>query len=342
MDRLRPAALSAIAVAPPDAPVAHVAAEVERQFGLAGELAPLVSERDQNFRLTTADGRRFVAKVTSTLEDSLVTEFQIAALLHLEHTAALPLPRVVPTITGSSSGTIDVAGVSCRLRVVSFVEGTPLDELDLTPEIVTCFGAALAALDRGLVGFSHPGEQPVLLWDMQRTSDVRELLDYIDAAPSRRRVERVLDDFDARIVPTMSRLRAQVIHGDANPENVLQCADGIGFIDFGDMVNAPLVFEVAIAAAYLRSTEPLELLLPFVEGYHRVTPLLDEERALLFDLVRARLATSVALCYWRLRERNADDDYRNKLLTTDQSTLQFLAALDDLGREGFAAALAQL
>ena len=140
----------------------------------------------------------------------------------------------------------------------------------------------------------------------------------------------------------MDSLRSQVIHSDANPENVLQCDSGIGFIDFGDMMRAPLVFDVAIAAAYLRSDDPLELVLPFVSAYHRENPLRDEEMELLFDLLRARLATSIALFYWRLRERDAHDEYRNKLLATEQSSITFLVALDTLGRAAFRAAFDQL
>lgn len=324
------------------ADVADVAAEVKSQFGLTGDYVSLVSERDQNFRLTARDGRRVVVKVTSSLEEGEVTDFQIEALLHLERERQLPLPRVVRTVNGDSSGTIDVAGTTCRLRVVEFVEGRPIQDLDVTPGIAASFGSALARLDRALDGFSHPGESPLLLWDMQRTSEVRDLLEFIDDEVLRGRVETVIDDFDARIAPGMRELRAQVIHSDANPENVLLCDGGIGFIDFGDMMRAPLVFEVAIAAAYLRAGDPLELILPFVAAYHGTLPLEHDELRLLFDLVRARLATSITLFYWRLRERDPEDEYRNKLLATEQDAITFLAALDTLGRKRFCAAFDQL
>ncbi|MDJ0712238.1 MAG: phosphotransferase [Woeseiaceae bacterium] len=338
----RKTALSAIAIAPPDATVADIAAEVKAQFGLTGDYVPLVSERDQNFRLTCRDGRRFVVKVTSSLEEPAVTDFQIDALLHLEREPRLALPRVVRTADGHKSGTIDVGGTACRLRVVGFVEGTPIDELDLTSALAASFGTALARLDQALDGFTHPGEQPLLLWDMQRTSEVRDLLGYIDDEGLRQRVSAVIDDFDERVAPIMPALRSQVIHCDANPENVLQCEHGIGFIDFGDMMRAPLVFDVAIAAAYLRAEDPLKLVVPFVMAYRREYPLLDEELDLLFDLLRSRLATSITLLYWRSRERDAEDEYRNKLLASEQSAISFLRALDALGRERFRRAFDQL
>ncbi len=338
----RKTSLSAIAVAPPMADPADVAAQVRAEFGLAGDFVSLVSERDQNFRLTTRDGPRFVVKVTSSLEESAVTDFQIEALLHLECEPSLPLPRVVRTIKGESSASIDVGGTACRLRVVEFVEGQPLVDLDVSPDLAGRFGNALATLDCALEGFSHPGQTPLLLWDMQRTGEVRHLLDFIADETLRNRVETVIDDFDVRIAPGMDNLRAQVIHSDANPENVLLCDGGIGFIDFGDMMRAPVVFEVAIAASYLRAADPLELVVPFVAAYHDTLPLQKGELRLLFDLVRARLATSITLLFWRLREREADDEYRNKLLATEKDAIAFLIALDELGRERFLAAFDQL
>ena len=338
----RKTALSAIAVAPPVADVADVAVQVKAQFGLVGEYVPLVSERDQNFRLNALDGGRFVVKVTSSLEEPAVTDFQIEVLRHLESEQRLALPRVVQTVNGKNAGTIDVGGTSCRLRVVDFVEGTPIEELPLTVGLASRVGEALAILDRALDGFSHPGEQPLLLWDMQRTGEVRDLLHHIDDEQSRIRVENVLDDFDMRVAPHMPWLRAQVIHSDANGGNVLQCENGIGFIDFGDMMRAPLVFEVAIAAAYLRSEKPLEFVLPFLQAYHRELPLLDEEVRLLFELIRARLATSITLLYWRVHERDANDEYCSNLLVGEQSAVGFLAALDALGRDRFLEVLDQL
>ena len=338
----RKTSLSAIAVAPPEADVSDVAARVKARFGLVGEYLPLVSERDQNFRLDCGDGRRFVVKVTSSLEEGAVSDFQIEALLHLEREQSLQLPRVVRALDGASSGTISVGGYTCRLRIVEFVEGRLLDDLDITPGIASRFGTGLARLDRALGGFSHPGQDPLLLWDMQRTAEIRDLLHFIDDAELRQRVAAVIDDFETRVAPGMSGMRAQVIHADANPENVLLCDTGIGFIDFGDMMRAPLVFEVAIAASYLRARRPLELIVPFVSAYHAELALQADELRLLFDLIRARLATSITLFYWRLRERDPDDAYRNKLLATEQSAIAFLVTLDELGREAFFEALAQL
>ena len=85
-------AFAAISIDAPSFAQSAVAAAVEAQFGLSGDYAALVSERDQNFRLETADDRRFVVKVTSRIEDAASTEFQIGALLHLERAIDIRTP----------------------------------------------------------------------------------------------------------------------------------------------------------------------------------------------------------------------------------------------------------
>lgn len=331
---------TAVAAEPPHIPVADVELAVARQFGLRGSYLPLVSERDQNFRLQTSSGAEYVVKVASSAEPGRVSDFQLAALRHLETIGTVRVPKVMATLDGRHAGRIEHAGQVHGLRLVGYLAGKTLASIPLDTDLARDLGASLARLDLGLEGFSHEGERPVLLWDLQRAGELRDLLDGIDSPAIRGDVLRVIDDFDQRVRPEVNMLRKQVIHGDANPENVL--VDPVsrrvsGFIDFGDMVRAPLVFEVAIAAAYLRASkaDALQRIAPFVAGYHALRPLLQAELALLFDLVRARLATTITLLFWRLDARSDDDLYRQKTLARESDAMDFLTALDDLGRAAF-------
>lgn len=328
--------LSAIAAQPPTCAPDAVAKAVAEQFGLVGNFAPLVSERDQNFRLSVPGGRRFVVKVTSLQEAPATSDFQLGALLHLEG-AGVDVPIVVRTLEGAMYGYIGTRDAPHRLRVVTWIDGESLLETGIDEARAARLGESLGRLDNALQGYSHPGENPVLLWDLQRAAELRPLVDVVDDRPVRRDIARVIDDFEANVEPVLTGLPVQAIHGDANPENILVTNGDIGFIDFGDMVRAPRIFDVAIAAAYLRSTDddPLVFIRPFVAGYHAVAKLLNGETRLLFDLVRARLATTITLLHWRLRDRAADDDYRRKSLTVEHTASRFLAALDTLGRASF-------
>jgi Ser/Thr protein kinase RdoA (MazF antagonist) len=109
-----------------------------------------------------------------------------------------------------------------------------------------------------------------------------------------------------------------------------------GVIDFGDMIRAPLIIEVAIAASYLRSDadDALAELVAFVAAYNDVTPLEDRECSLLYDLVRMRLATTIAIRYWRMSARPTGDAYLQKALT-EHGAEQFLARIGEVPREQF-------
>lgn len=327
-------ALSPIAVLPPACSLQAVTQAVAERFGLTGDYAPLVSERDQNFSLTLADGRRYVVKVTSVAESAETSDFQLGALLHLEG-ADVEVPSIVRALDGAAYAYIDSPLGRHRLRVVTWIEGESLLTAGIDTRRAARLGESLARLDSALQGYSHPAENPVLLWDLHRVGELRPLLEVIDDAAIRQIVECVIDDFEAHVLT--ANLPVQVIHGDANPENVLVTGSGTAFIDFGDMVRAPRIFDAGIAAAYLRCAgdDPLVYIRPFVAGYHATAPLGGDEADLLFDLVRARLATTVTLLYWRLRDRPPGDDYRHKSLRVEGTASHFLVALQRLGRAEF-------
>ena len=82
-----------------------------------------------------------------------------------------------------------------------------------------------------------------------------------------------------------------VVMDAARPEMVS------GILDFGDMIHSPLICDVAIGAVYRWPAEghPLAPAARFVAGYQSVQPLEAEEIGILFDLIRARLASSPTL-----------------------------------------------
>jgi Ser/Thr protein kinase RdoA (MazF antagonist) len=326
--------------APPKFEVERVARAVKRQFGLAGDYTELVSERDQNFRLQTEHDGSFVVKATSLTEEAVVTEFQIAALIHLENRGISGVPRIVRTTTGEDHASITADdGNSICLRIVTWLSGRLLSDFDVTPVIAQRFGTRLAELDLALEGFSHAGESQVLLWDTQRAGELRNLLVHVEDSAVRECLEDVLDSFDANVSPVLQDLPQQVIHNDANDDNILLDSDEdvCGIIDFGDMLKAPRVIDVSTAASYLRTSgDPLRLIEPFVAAYHRKSGLLEAEFEHLFDLTRTRLAMTLIILYWRLSARDENDPYRQKALTVNSDALEFLQNLSRLGRQMFA------
>jgi Ser/Thr protein kinase RdoA (MazF antagonist) len=83
-------------------------------YGMAATAEPLPSERDQNFRLQSADGARFVLKIANAEESRDIVDLQIKAIQHLAPIATeLAWPRIVRTLSG---GEIAQSGGRCGRR----------------------------------------------------------------------------------------------------------------------------------------------------------------------------------------------------------------------------------
>jgi Ser/Thr protein kinase RdoA (MazF antagonist) len=145
------------------------------------------------------------------------------------------------------------------------------------------------------------------------------MLHYIADRKRRAQATRVLNRFASHALPVLPNLRAQVLHNDFNPHNLLVDADApdriSGIIDFGDMVRGPLVNDLAVAAAYHVSSDghPLSQVVDLVTAYHSINPLRQEEVDVLFDLIAARQAITVIITAWRtaLHPENASYILRN-------------------------------
>ena len=80
----------------------------------------------------------------------------------------------------------------------------------------------------------------------------------------------------------------------------------------------------------------LEPALALIAGFNLVTRLRDEERLLLHDLIRARLAATIAIMHWRRSARDPSDDYLQEGLRNEGSAERFLARLDEVTAGQFA------
>lgn len=298
--------------------IADAEAAVADVYGLDGAAKRLSSERDETFLFTRADGTDFVLKIANAAEDPAALEFQDGALLHLAATApAVPVPRLVSTKGGEPSHTLSTADGPRILRLLTFLRGelqyrTPASEAQSHN-----VGRALAELGLGLKDYNGRPPAGKLMWDISHTLDLAAVIDHV--APERRaQVEAVLGEFE-RSLPAIAALqRWQIIHNDFNPHNILLDpavpTDVVGIIDFGDMVHAPLINDLAVAVSYHLATDnwPARTR-AFLEGFLSARALEPGEIELLPLLARSRLAMSIIIAEWRsaLFPENRDYIMRN-------------------------------
>ena len=286
---------------------AEVAELLEAAFGFSGELLPLHSERDINFRLADSQGRKYVVKLHNPADSEDVVEMQTSALGYVGRTEpALPICQVVPALDGRLWCPVTATdGRTSLMRLFTFLEGHNPEVDELNDRDLFEWGRTVARLGRALRGFFHPAARYEIQWDVRRAPALRGRLDHLERE-KRELVAEVLDRFDARVTPRIDRLRAQVIHNDMSRENVL-VDDGrrvTGITDFGDMTHTALICDLAVAVADVLGgrQDSLKLAGSMIAGYHAETPLEPDELAILGDLVAARCATEIAVTTWRQQE----------------------------------------
>ena len=299
------------------------AAELLREhYGIEASLEPLVSERDQNFLATGKDGSKQVLKFANASESAGITDFQNQGLRHLARVAPdFPVPRVIATSDGEMMFEVESeAGDRHRVRLLSWLEGVPLQHAEGVKSVARQTGECLARLGGALRDFEHPASDYALLWDIRNAASLRQLLPYVDDEQLRSLCEQRIERFCEVTSPHLDTLRSQVIYNDMNPSNVLVNSDDVnrvaGVIDFGDMIYSQLVNDVAVAAAYFCKTDedPFEEVIDLLDAYTDTLPLTEDEVAVLPDLILTRHLTTVMITHWRasLYPENAEYILRNE------------------------------
>ena len=285
----------------PNFNVTSAEAIADELFGIRGCAQSLPSERDQNFLLTDGAGEKFVLKIANGLESRAFLEAENAVLKHVGSRVSFCQSPVSSVVT---------LGDTYFARLVRYLRGVPLAEVQpQSSELLGDLGRKLGQLDHALSDFDHPAVHRDLHWDLANGNRIiDEYSTLIQDVALRDLVLRCRVEFK-------SGVRRSVIHGDANDYNVLVDPEQMivtGLLDFGDMVYSYTVGDLAIAIAYvvLDKSEPRAVANEVVKGYTSEFELLDEEMEMLWPLVRLRLAMSVCIAAYQLREQPENEYLR--------------------------------
>jgi 4-aminobutyrate aminotransferase-like enzyme/Ser/Thr protein kinase RdoA (MazF antagonist) len=300
--------------APPPTLGGRHAEEIARErYGLVAIAEPLVSERDQNFRLSDASGAAWVLKVSNAAEDPGVVEMEVAAVERIRSVdPALPVPVARPALDGSTVVTAAVDGATHLVRLLPLLPGRSVAPTELDPAALTHVGEVVGRIGLALRGFFHPAAGRTIWWDQRHLPDLARRVSMTEAPERRELLGRVLERFHRRVVPALPTLRSQVIHNDVTLDNLLlddhQRVTGI--IDFGDMAHTALILDVpATLQSLVRDRSDLfEVTDAFLAGYASVLPLEAAEAQLLGDLLAGRMAQTILISAWRMPQ-HPDNEY---------------------------------
>ena len=319
--------------APPQLTVLEAQELLLRYWGLRLPARELGAERDQNFLFEDRE-TAFILKITNPAERRATSAAQTQALLHLEtHAPDLPVPRLVRDRAQSAAPLAHLPdGRQAVLRLITVLPGMPVDPARLHPATGADLGRMAARLAQGLASLPVPPAPPDLLWSFARLPDLRPLSTALEP-DLQARIAPILDDLCGPVLSRYHALPVQLVHNDLNPSNVFVTGTGTearitGIIDFGDMLGAPRLGDLAVLLTYLvgEGAQALDLPCAVARAYHAQAPLSADEWDLLPGLMLARAVMSILIATARARDYPENADY---LLRNRAPVLRVLDLLAD-------------
>jgi 4-aminobutyrate aminotransferase-like enzyme/Ser/Thr protein kinase RdoA (MazF antagonist) len=317
----------------------RVASLVADLWGIrVGTVRQLSSERDANILV---DGR-YVLKVSNPAEDPAGVDMENAAMAQAARAAAgLPLPSVIPAVSGASVARVtDDTGAACLARLITVVPGTPAEGRPVSTDLAGQIGALAARTSLALQGLFHRAGDRVLDWDVRRAHQLLgepNVLGHFGALGPRLATIRPRL---AAAADATTALPAGLNHADITLTNILTSTTPggpvvTGLIDFGDMHHTAHVCDLAVAlTSVVRNTASQQLAGTWdlagavLTGYQRHRPLTPQEADVLGDLIVSRLVVTLAISQRRLAAYADNQAYIGQY---DTSTRRLLGELLDLG-----------
>ena len=287
---------------------------LEDLFSIKATAKRLDTEKDDSFRVDASDGRRYILKVANPNEVLDIISFQVDLMRHVGVVdSGLPVPVTLSGRNGQDiQHIVDAANQSRHLRVMSYLNGIPLDSTGSTDAERGKVGEVLARLRLAAASFAHPADDRVLAWDIQHLPSLYPLLAEVANAEHKKLLAAGIERFEL-FRSVLPRLRRQVLHNDFSKSNIIvnhAAAEFVtGIIDFGDAVRTAIAIDVSTAllnqlpqdAASRKIDDLLAEGRDLLQGYLRIADLTDEELGLIPHLIMGRIIARALITLWRAR-----------------------------------------
>lgn len=221
----------------------------------------------QLWPVTSGDGRRFVLKHVGPWRNLPLAD-QARILSHLSGSGILVAPFLI-----TDSATVYAGDVDESFVLLPWIDHAPLpSEQSSAHEFLV--GGALAELHLALASYPWPANSYTEgFLDALASEDLRLPPDLLVELGRRRE----------SMHGVLALLPQQLVHGDLTPDNVVvsKTQGKVGFLDLDHLPLAPRIWDLArYLSRHSRRTSPehaLATVTAFVGGYHRASPLTDDE-----------------------------------------------------------------
>ncbi|MDX2444251.1 MAG: hypothetical protein QNK30_10685, partial [Bacteroidales bacterium] len=174
------------------------------------EIVKLDGYISSNYKIRSNKNELFVFKHYTDLAE-----------LELIHAENKLLEEISPDLSYQIPEAIDRGGLTVHQhddqtfsRLVPYIEGKFLDEVEHTNELLYNFGQAIAEMDLALEGKRISViESRKLIWDIQHSLLNKSKANYIHESDRRKLVDFYFDQFEQFALPKYQNLRYSIIHG---------------------------------------------------------------------------------------------------------------------------------
>ena len=274
-------------------------------FGLHVNVKNLDSDRDQNFYLYTESKEQFVLKIYNSNESIDIINLQTNVLDHFQQigSALITVPKTIYTTDGKKLGRVEKNNIEYCLRLVSFIKGKQLKDIDQKSISFYELGTFIGELNKALDTFSDLNANRIFPWDVGNIDYLKKRSNIFNDQKEREIISYFIRQYNNNIVPNYKLLRKSIIHNDCNDHNIIVDNDNkiYGIIDFGDMVHTYTAAEPAIAIAYavLGKDNPVKIASEILKGYGGTSYLSNAELESIIYLACIRLCISVTMAEYR-------------------------------------------
>ncbi|XP_053211425.1 hydroxylysine kinase-like [Panonychus citri] len=269
-------------------------------------------------------GKKFVLKITNSLDSSFPRLIEAVNEItnYVKSSTSLKVPYPIPDCNGQLVSRISLNSSlpeeQFAIRLLNFVPGTIMNQVDYTENILFQVGETLATLTKELKNFTNSVlEKRKTIWSLSSVDKLDKFLFAVDNDDHRSLISGVIKKFKQQVIDKIDEFPVSIIHGDVNEQNiVLDKVDTnrwsvIGLIDFADSHQAPTIFDLAILCCYVtldsKLIDPIKAPGYVISGYHRVIQISDQEWNILPISIMARLAQSLTLGAYSYRENQGNE-----------------------------------
>ena len=286
---------------PPDFSQKEVQNLVEQHFKIVGSVKPLVSDRDQNFLINSLQGD-FIFKISNPMENKDVLKMQNNAIRYIKDND-IDIELTYPQVSNNGDKIIEIKknNVTFFVRLLKYIDGTFLKDIDYNKNLLFRSGKFLGRFDLALAGYDHPAAHRSFVWNVLSVNELSILIN--KNRNDKKIINHYLNLFNNEVLSHDDHLQKAIIHNDGNDHNIIINTNGkiSGIIDYGDMIYSYRASEPAVCMAYvaIEEEDPFPFIASILKGYNEVNPLNKYELNSIIYLMCIRLCISITMAVYR-------------------------------------------